>query len=108
MPTPLHLQAFLQPTGVMPQFLQKSLHLSVAIMPGGQLVPQDLRHCDSLHFTGSYLVAPGIHGQQALVPDDMVMVTVVPFVIVQVLASPIAPITVRGVAIIEPRITGGA
>ncbi len=103
----IHVHGFLHPAGVNPQSLQNCLHLIFAITPGGQFVPQDnLQRCFA-HFLALYFTAPRIHGQQALVPDEMIIVTEPPPVKLQTLVAPIAPITVRGVATIEPSMTGG-
>jgi hypothetical protein len=104
----VQVHGFLQPAGVKPQVLQNFLHFILAKTPGGQFTPHESWHCFLPHFFTLYFVEPGTHGQQALVPDEITMVTVPPPVSLQTLVAPIAPITVRGVAVIEPRITGGA
>ena len=106
------------PDTVKPQLLQKSLQRTVANTPGAQLVPQESSQRALLHrFTLSNPVAPGTHGQHAFVPEEIVMVTVPPAHKLQSCVEPTGsvggthgpiPITVRGVATIEPRMTGGA
>jgi len=103
----LQVQSVLQPATVNPQFLQNCLQLTFASAPGAQFTPHENKHFNLLHLLTLYFVAPGTQGQQALVPDETVMSTDPPAVRGQVLVAPTAPITVRGVATNEPRITGG-
>ena len=108
----LHVHAPAKLAGIPPQVLQNLPHLLLATMfaiaAGVQLVPQDLTHCSLAHFTGLNFVEPGTQGQHALVPVEMTILTAPPATKLQTSVCPIAPITVRGVATIEPKITGGA
>jgi len=78
----VQIQGFLQPGGgVQPggPSLQKSLHLMFPIPPAAAqaaaLPAQDLMHCNVEHLAALNFADPGMHGQHALAPEDMVSVT---------------------------------
>ncbi|MDQ7003458.1 MAG: hypothetical protein Q9N67_00440 [Ghiorsea sp.] len=112
------MQGLRHPVTVKPHVVQKSLQRTVANTPGSQLVPQDNSQRFFAHVAALLKpIALGTQGQHAFVPEEMVIVTEPPAHKRQLTVEPAGseaggnqgpiPMTFLGVAIMEPRITGG-